>query len=92
MSRMCPKGKTAVTPVLFDVTVVPRAGRAGVEKTGDRAYRVRVTSPPEGGRANRDVLRLLAELWGVPPSSLAVVRGETSRRKTVACRDPRMAG
>jgi uncharacterized protein len=89
---MSPKGQTAGDPVLFDVTVVPRAGRAGVEKTGDRAYRVRVTSPPEGGRANRDVLRLLAELWGVPPSSLSVVRGETSRRKTVACRDPRMAG
>lgn len=92
MSRIRPKGRAAGAPVLFDVTVVPRAGRAGVEKTDERAYRVRVTSPPEGGRANREVLRLLAGFWGVPPSSLSVVRGETSRRKTISCHDPRRAG
>ena len=49
----------------------------------DGALKVRVTEPPTEGRANRAVVELLAEKFGVPKSQVEIVAGETSRRKLV---------
>ena len=70
------------------VRLQPGAGRtetAGVElDAAGRAYlRVRVTEPPEGGRANRALVKLLAKSWHVPASSIAVAAGAKDRRKTL---------
>ena len=45
--------------------------------------RVRVSAPPEGGRANRAVTDLLAARLAVPRASVSVVKGHASPRKTV---------
>jgi len=42
---------------------------------------VRITAPPEDGKANDAVLRLLAKALDRPASSLELVRGATSRNK-----------
>jgi uncharacterized protein len=44
---------------------------------------VRVTAPPEGGRANAALCRVLAKRAGVGVRSVSVVRGASSRRKVV---------
>jgi len=64
--------------------VVPGAARdAVVGAYGDR-IKVRVTAPPESGRANKAVLALLAATLGVPLQDLVLVRGASSPQKTVA--------
>jgi len=40
-----------------------------------------VTAAPEGGEANRAVVVLLAEAFGVAPSRIELVRGAASRDK-----------
>jgi uncharacterized protein YggU (UPF0235/DUF167 family) len=45
------------------------------------ALRVCVTAAPEDGKANRAVIALLAAHCAVPPSSISLVRGATSRDK-----------
>jgi len=40
-----------------------------------------VTAAPEGGKANRAVIALLADALSVPPSSISLVRGAASRDK-----------
>lgn len=65
------------------VRVKPGAKRCGVEGIQDGALRIAVTEPPEKGRANEAVARLIAEAIGVPPSSVEVVRGHASRSKIV---------
>lgn len=47
------------------------------------AMRVRVTAPPEDGRANEAILALLARALGQPRSSLELLRGATSRDKLI---------
>jgi uncharacterized protein (TIGR00251 family) len=69
--------------VTFDVLVTPRASRERIGPvTGDR-LKVAVTAPPVEGAANAAVAAALARALGVARSSVAVVRGEGSRRKTV---------
>jgi uncharacterized protein YggU (UPF0235/DUF167 family) len=45
------------------------------------ALRVRVTAAPEGGQANHAVIGLLAGVFGVPRSSIELVRGGSGRDK-----------
>src|ERR1041384_6660302 len=48
------------------------------------AWKVRVAEPPEDGRANEAVLRLLADTLDVPRSSVSLVSGHASRDKIIA--------
>lgn len=59
-------------------------------RTGDRVVEhpdgslvVHLRARPVEGAANEALLTVLAEHWGIPPSSLEIVRGHRSRRKTV---------
>lgn len=47
------------------------------------ALAVRTTAPPEDGKANAAVLRLLAKALGLPVSALELVRGAASRSKLI---------
>lgn len=42
-----------------------------------------MTEPPEGGRANEGLLRLLATALGVPRSRLTLQQGAANRAKVV---------
>ena len=62
----------------------PRASRNEIAGYRGDALRVRVTVPPEGGRANAAVIGILAEALGVAKSRVSIVRGLASREKLVA--------
>ena len=63
--------------------VAPGASRAGIVGRHGDAWKVRVTAPPEGGRANDAVVRLLSETLSVPRDSVALVSGHGGRDKIV---------
>jgi uncharacterized protein (TIGR00251 family) len=46
-------------------------------------WKVRVSAPPENGRANDAVLELLAERVGLPRRALSIVSGHQARDKVV---------
>ncbi len=77
----------AVTPpgsFSFDVRIVPNAPRNAVERNADGSWKVRVHAPAVDGKANEALLRYLAkEVFGVPVSAVALVKGEKNRNKTV---------
>ena len=65
------------------VRVSPGARRGGVAGRVGEVWKLRVTAPAEGGRANEAVLRLLAETADVPRRQVALVSGYTAREKVV---------
>jgi uncharacterized protein (TIGR00251 family) len=69
--------------VLVRVRAQPRAGANGVGAVRGDALIVRVTAPPEDGRANRAICRVLGKATGVPPSRVVIERGESGRDKLV---------
>ena len=64
-----------------DVRVQPRASRDRIAGFRDGTLRVYVGAPPERGKANASVLRLLAKTLGIARQRVQLVRGETSRTK-----------
>lgn len=51
---------------------------------GDVSLKIKVTAPPEDGKANDAVIRLLASLLGIPKRCVSIANGEHSRQKQVA--------
>ena len=69
----------AVPGALLAVRATPKARRNAIEP-GD-LVRVWVTAPPDRGKANDAVRRLLAKALGIAPTRLTLTRGAASRDK-----------
>ena len=63
--------------------VAPGAARASVVGRHGDAWKVRVAAPPEGGRANDAVVRLLADTLALPREAVTLVSGHGARDKIV---------
>jgi uncharacterized protein (TIGR00251 family) len=63
--------------------VAPGAARGEVVGRHGEAWKVRVAAPPDGGRANDAVVRLLAQTLSVPRHAVTLVSGHGARDKIV---------
>ena len=68
----------------LQLRVSPGARANAVVGRHGAAWKVRVSAPPEDGRANDAVVRLLADTLGVSVRDVEIVSGHGSRDKTVA--------
>lgn len=71
----------------LDVLVSPRSNRSGPEGVDEwrKMLVLRVRAPPLDGRANKEVESTLSEITGF---RCQVVRGQTSRQKTILISGP----
>ena len=77
--------------VLIRVKAVPGASRDEVAgPVGDR-LKVRVTAPPEAGRANKAICVTLARALSIKPNHVSIETGATSPEKTVRVIDCQVA-
>jgi uncharacterized protein (TIGR00251 family) len=65
------------------ITVLPRSSRNAVAGLQDNRLKLKISRPPVDGQANAACCRLLADTFNIPVSKVTVVRGHSSRRKTV---------
>lgn len=68
------------------IRATPNAGKDAIHLPAlgePQILLVRVTAPPEDGRANKAILALLAKALGRPKSALELVRGTTGRDKVI---------
>ena len=77
--RMTPSGPGTI----IKVSARPGARRSAILGPHGDSLRVAVRAAPERGRANTELESVLASALGIPPSSVSVVRGSTSRTKSV---------
>jgi uncharacterized protein (TIGR00251 family) len=72
--------------VRFDVRVKPRAPRTKIVGVKEGALQIAVAAAPVDGEANAEVARGLAAVFDVPTRNVAVVAGQTGKRKIVEVR------
>jgi uncharacterized protein (TIGR00251 family) len=77
------EGVQSMNMATLKVKVVPGSSRDGVAGMLGEALKVRVSAPPEGGKANRRLCELLADKLGLPANGVVVLAGGTSARKTL---------
>jgi uncharacterized protein (TIGR00251 family) len=65
------------------ITITPFASTSEVVGRQGEGWKIRVATPPERGRANKELLALLSDELGVPRAALRVVSGHTARRKVL---------
>ena len=70
--------------VVFKAKIVPgSSGQTRLCGLLDGALKVKVSAPPEKGKANQCLLKFLAEQLGVKKNAVAIVSGHTSPLKQV---------
>lgn len=72
-----------MTDLTLTILVQPRASRSEIVGPHGDALKVRLAASPVDGAANEELVRLLAKELDVSRSSIEIVSGLTSRRKTV---------
>jgi uncharacterized protein len=69
--------------IVLNLHIQPRASKNEVCGVQGDALKIRLTSPPVDGAANKLCREFLAELFHVPKSAVEIISGETSRHKRV---------
>jgi uncharacterized protein (TIGR00251 family) len=70
----------------ISITVKPRSRQEKIEKT-DNGYIAYVREPPIENKANKALIKLLSEYFGVPKSQIFISSGMRSRQKIVEIND-----
>ncbi len=69
--------------VVFSAKVVPGSSRTGVSGLLDGMVKIRVSAPPDKGKANKCLVDFLTKQLGVRKSDVSIVSGRASPIKEV---------
>ena len=69
--------------VLLSVKLQPRASANAIGEALGGELRIKVTAPPVDAAANEALVKLLAQQLDCPRNRVELVRGHTSRHKTI---------
>ncbi|EAZ92145.1 DUF167 domain-containing protein [Crocosphaera chwakensis] len=67
----------------LQVKVKPNAKQQKIEEMADNHFKIAVKSPPTDGKANQELITLLAKHFNVPKSHILIKSGVSSRNKLV---------
>jgi uncharacterized protein (TIGR00251 family) len=69
--------------MIIQVKVKPRSRTSGLEQLPDGTWVARLKSPPVDGKANAELVTLVAERFKCPKSSVSIRSGASGRLKTI---------
>jgi uncharacterized protein (TIGR00251 family) len=61
----------------------PNSKLEGIKKLDENYYEVRVSVPPEKGKANERIIELLSKYYNIPKSKISIIKGNTNREKII---------
>lgn len=68
--------------ILINVKILPNSSKNEIIKT-DEVFKVKITAQPIEGKANKALIEFLSKTFKIPKSYFEIVRGETSKEKTI---------
>ncbi|HXC39612.1 MAG TPA: DUF167 domain-containing protein [Burkholderiales bacterium] len=76
-------GAAGVTGTLLQVKVKPRARESSLEQDADGTWLAQLKSPPVDGKANAELIALVARRFGCARSAVSIKSGASGRTKLV---------
>ncbi len=78
------KERSQIVPhCIIACKVIPKAHKSEVVGWDAGVLKVRLAAVPEKGKANDELIRLLADQLGIAKSRITLISGDTSRQKRV---------
>lgn len=68
--------------IIFSLRISPNASKNEIIKE-ESGIKVKITAQPVDGKANKALIEFLSKKFKVPKSYFEIVRGETSKDKTI---------
>ncbi len=68
--------------ITLNIKVIPNSSKNELIKEPDR-LRLKITAPPVDNKANKFVIEYLSKFFKIPKTSIQIIRGTTSREKTI---------
>ncbi len=68
---------------LLKIKVKPNSKQQNIQQEADGSFTVHLKSPPVDGKANEELIKLLAAEFDVPKSAITIKSGLSSRNKLV---------
>jgi uncharacterized protein (TIGR00251 family) len=68
---------------LYRIKVKPNSKQQQITEEADGSLTIRLKSPPVDGKANAELIKLLADKFEVPKSAIVIKSGISSRNKLV---------
>jgi uncharacterized protein (TIGR00251 family) len=69
--------------VRIGVRVITRAKKEGIQKVSESSYKIKISLPPEKGKANKRVIELLSEELDIKKKNFRIISGKTSSKKII---------
>ncbi len=69
--------------IIIKVYLQPNSSKNEIVGPYRDGIKVKVTAPPMDEKANKTLLRFLARALGIPPSQIAIIKGQHTREKTL---------
>ena len=63
--------------------VLPRSSKSKIVGLHNDDVKIKLNKPPIDGQANAECCRVVAKYFGVPKTQVSVLRGTSSRQKTI---------
>ena len=73
--------------IRFSAIIQPRSSKNEVIGIYNDALKIRLSSPPVDGEANKSCMRFFAKWLGISPSKVSIVQGFSSKNKTIEVAD-----
>jgi uncharacterized protein (TIGR00251 family) len=68
---------------ILNVKAQPRSSKAGVDGLLGDAVKVKIKCAPVDGKANKELVDTLSDVFGIPKSKVVFKSGETSKLKRI---------
>lgn len=67
--------------LIVEIKVVPQSGRNQLLMDKSGVLKCFIKAAPEKGKANKEVVEVVAKILGIPKSSVGLIAGATGRKK-----------
>jgi len=73
---------------MLQIKVKPSARVSALEKQDDGSWKASIKSPPVDGKANQELIKLVAKQFKCPKTAITIKSGSGSRLKLIQISEP----
>lgn len=74
--------KQTTDGIIINIKISPNAKKNEIIKDGE-TIKIKITAQPIDGKANKALIEFLAKNFKIPKTSIKILKGETSKEKTI---------